>query len=116
MSSNLDNLLPAIIVAHDAGLTIGAIKDKFVGTSRAKAKEGDAELREKLASLLREGAIRGPVRYKATQYYFAAGHGPSIETASAVVVRLVLQSGAKLLSRPGLEKEVTGMNRRFFPD
>jgi hypothetical protein len=31
-------------------------------------------------------------------------------------VRLAHQSGAKLLSMPGLEKKVTGLNRRFFPD
>lgn len=116
MASKLDNLLPAILDANDAGLTIGAIKDKFVGKSRAKAKEREAELREKLTSLVGGGAIWGPLKHKGTQYYFAAGRGPSIETASAGVVRLVLQSGAKLLSRPGLQKKVTGMNRPFFPD
>lgn len=115
-SSKLDSLLPAIVEAHDAGLAIGAIKDKFVGKSRAKAKEREAELREKLASLIREGAIWGPLKHKGTQFYFAAGRGPSIETASAVAARLVLQSGTKLLSRPGLEKKVAGMNRRFLPD
>lgn len=115
-SSKLDSLLPAIVEAHDAGLAIGAIKDKFGGKSRAKAKEREAELREKLASLIREGAIWGPLKHKGTQFYFAAGRGPSIETASAVAVRLILQSGTKLLSRPGLEKKVAGMNRRFFPD
>jgi hypothetical protein len=50
------------------------------------------------------------------QYYFAAGRGPSIETASAVVARLVLQSSTKLLSRAGLERKLTGMNGRFFAD
>jgi hypothetical protein len=116
MASKLDNLLPAILGANDAGLTVGAIRAKFIGKSNAKAKDREAELREELASLVREGAIWGPLKHGVAQYYFAAGRGPSIETASAVVARLALQSGAKLLSRPGLEKKVTGMNRRFFPD
>jgi hypothetical protein len=116
MASKLDNLLQAIIQANDAGLTVGAIRAKFIGKSNAKAKDREAELREKLASLVQEGAIWGPIKHGVAQYYFAIGRGPSIETASALVVRLTLQSGAKLLSRPGLEKKVTGMNRRFFPD
>jgi hypothetical protein len=116
MASKLDNLLPAIINANDAGLTVGAIRAKFLGKSNAKTKDRDAELGEKLASLVREGAIWGPLKHGVAQYYFAVGRGPSIETASAVVVSVVLQSGAKLLSRAGLEKKVTGMNRRFFAD
>ena len=116
MASKLDNLLPAIINANDAGLTFGAIRAKFIGKAGAKAKDRESELREKLAGLVREGAIWGPLKHRGGQYYFAAGRGPSIETASAVVVRLALQSGAKLLSRAGLEKKVTGMNRRFFAD
>ena len=116
MASKLDNLLPAIINANDAGLTFGSIRAKFIGKARAKAEDREAELREKLAGLVREGAIWGPLKHRGGQYYFAAGQGPSIETASTAVVRLVLQSGAKLLSRAGLEKKVTGMNRCFFAD
>jgi|SRR5262252_8605842 len=116
MASKLDNLLPAIINANDAGLTFGSIRAKFIGKARAKAEGREAELREKLAGLVREGTVWGPLKHGGGQYYFAAGRGPSIETASAVVVRLALQSGAKLLSRAGLEKKVTGMNRRFFAD
>ena len=48
MSSKLDNLLPAIIGANDAGLTVGAIKAKFIGKSSAKTKDREAELRERL--------------------------------------------------------------------
>lgn len=116
MASNLDDLLPAIIAANDAGLTVAAIRTKFIGKSKTKATGREAELNEKLASLVREGRIWGQVKHGQSQYYFAAGRGPSIETASHVVERLVFQSGVKLLSRPGLEKKVTGMYRRFFPD
>jgi hypothetical protein len=116
MASKLDDLLPAIKAAEDAGLKDGEIKKKFAGTSGAKAKERDAKLRDKLASLVREDAIWGPIKYKGTQYYFAKGRGPSIETASDVVAGLVLASGVKLQSRARLEKNVKGMNQRFFAD
>jgi hypothetical protein len=116
MAFSLDDLLPAIINANDAGLTIGAIRAKFIGKSKTKMQSRDAELREKLSSLVKEGAIWGPLKYGQAQYYFAAGRGPSIETASKAIVRLVFQSGVKLLSRAGLEKKLTGMNRRFFAD
>ncbi|MDQ2081027.1 hypothetical protein RA307_12615 [Xanthobacteraceae bacterium Astr-EGSB] len=116
MTSSFDNLLPAITAAKDAGLTIGAIKKKFIGNSKAKAKEREAELRDHLATLAREGAIWGPLKYGRSQYYFAAGRGPSIETASDAVARLILRNGVKLISRPGLEEKVTGMNKPFFTD
>jgi hypothetical protein len=116
MASKLDDLLPAIIAAKNAGLTVGAIRAKFIGKSKAKVRSRNAELGEQLASLVREGAIWGPLRYGPTQYYFATGYGPSIEIASEAVMRLVFQSGVKLLSRAGLEKKVTGLNRRFFAD
>jgi hypothetical protein len=116
MASKLENLLPAIKGANDTGLTVAAIRLKFIGKSKTKVKDAEAELREKIASLVREGAIWGPLKHGIAQYYFAAGRGPSIEAASAAVVRLVLQSGTKLISRAGLEKKVTGMNHRFFAD
>src|SRR5712691_4535400 len=105
MASRLDDLLPAITDAKDAGVTVGAIRKKYVGKSSGKAKDREAELQEKLASLVREGAIWGPLKHRQTQFYFAAGRGPSIETASKTVERLVLQSGVKLLSRAGLDKK-----------
>ena len=70
MASKLDNLLPAILGANDAGLTVGAIRAKFIGKSNAKAKDREAELRERLASLVREGAIWGPLKHGVAQYYF----------------------------------------------
>jgi hypothetical protein len=114
MPSKLDDLLPAIINAGDSGLSAGKITEKFAGKS--KTKDRLAELRDKLAALVRGGAIRGPLKHGATQYYFAVGHGPSIETASEATVALIVRSGVKLLSKAGLEKKVTGMNKRFFAD
>jgi hypothetical protein len=115
MATKLDDLLPAIIAAKDAGLTVGTIRKKFVGKS-TKAKNRSAELQERLASLVRDGAIWGPIKYARSQHYFAAGCGPSIETASQSVEQLVLQSGVKLLSKASLEKKVTGMHARFLAD
>ena len=114
MAPKLDELLPAIIDAGGSGLTFGKITQRFAGSS--KAKERTAALREKLAALVRDGAIRGPLKHGRTQYYFASGHGPSIETASEAIVGLVARSGIKLLSKAGLEKKVIGMNRPFFAD
>jgi hypothetical protein len=114
MVSKPDELLPTIVDAGDSGLSIGKITKKFAGKS--KGKERPAELREKLATLVRDGAIWGPLKHGATQYYFATGRGPSIETASEAIAGLVSRSGVKLLSKPGLEKKVIGMNRRFFAD
>jgi hypothetical protein len=116
MTSKSDKAVSAIAAAKDAGLSTAAIKTALFGRSKTATKERDAELRDMLASLTREGAIRGPFKHGRTQYYFATGRGPSIETASDVVTRLVLRSGVKLVSRPGLAKKVTGMNKPFFPD
>jgi hypothetical protein len=116
MASKLDQILPMIMDADDSGLTLAAIRARTNGKTGARDKGREAALREKLAALVSSGAIWGPLRHRAAHYYFARGRGPSIETASAVVARLALQAGVKLLSRPILEKKVTGMNRRFFPD
>ena len=114
MVSKLDDLLPTIIDAGDKGLSFGKITESFAGKS--KPKQRMAELQEKLSVLARDGAIRAPLKHGATLYYFAAGRGPSVETASEAIVGLVSKSGIKLLSKPGLEKKVIGMNRRFFAD
>ena len=76
MSSKLDSLLPAISDAQDAGLAVGSIKAKFIGKTSSKTKDREAELRERLALLVREGAIWGPFRHGVAQFYFAAGRGP----------------------------------------
>lgn len=116
MVSKLDDLLPSIVNAGDSGLSIGKITEKFVGKSKAKVKERSAELHEKLAKLVREGTVSGPLKFGRSQFYFATGHGPSIETASAVIVAVVFRSGVKLLSKAALKGKVTGINGRFFAD
>jgi hypothetical protein len=116
MASKLDDLLPAILAKKDAGLTVKQIKTKFVGKSRTSAKDRNSELEKQMASLIQEDAIWGPIKYGLALYYFAKGHGPSIESASRAVAQLVLQSGTKLQSKPVLEKKVTGMHARFFAD
>lgn len=113
MPAKLDDLLPAIKNAGDSGLKKGAIDKKFGGSGN---KEQAAQLRETLVALRSEGAIRGPFKFGRSQYYFASGHGPTVETASETIVGLVSRSGVKLLSKPGLEKKVTGLNKPFFPD
>ncbi|CAL75285.1 hypothetical protein BRADO1391 [Bradyrhizobium sp. ORS 278] len=114
MAAKLDDLLPAIIKAGDSGMSLARIKTTFGG--KAAAKVVSPELREHLASLTREGAIWGPLRQGVAQLYFASGHGPSVETASQAIVRLIAASGVKLISKPGLEKKITGLNKKFFPD
>ncbi|UFZ07958.1 hypothetical protein LQG66_17375 [Bradyrhizobium ontarionense] len=114
MAATLDDLLPAMIKAGDAGLSLAKIRTTFGG--KAAAKKVSPELREKLATLGREGAIWGPLKQGVAQLYFASGRGPSIETASRAIVTLVASSGVKLISKPGLDKKVTGMNKKFFSD
>lgn len=114
MAAKLDDLLPAIIKAGDAGLSKSEINKKFVGTS--KDKERATDLREKLAALAGEGAIWGPLKFRTSQLYFAIGRGPSVETASTAIVGLVEKAGIKLLSQAKLKERVAGMNKKFFPD
>ncbi|MEN3286195.1 MAG: hypothetical protein V7634_495 [Bradyrhizobium sp.] len=114
MPAKLDDILPAIRAAGPAGLTMSAITAKFA--AKGAPKDRAAPVREKLNRLVRDGAVRGPFKHGVAQYYFAAGHGPSVDTASQAIIDLVSRSGVKLLSKPGLEKKVTGMNKRFFAD
>ncbi|WP_315786066.1 MULTISPECIES: hypothetical protein [unclassified Bradyrhizobium] len=114
MATKLDDLLPAITKAGDAGLSLSRIKTTFLG--KAAAKKGSPELRDKLAALTRDGAIWGPLKQGVAQLYFARGYGPSIETASQAIVKLIASSGIKLISKPSLQKKITGMNKKFFPD
>lgn len=114
MDSKLDQILPAIAEKKQSGLTFAALKTKFAGKSAAK--EQVAALRDKLAAMVSQGAIAGPFKKSGSDYYFAAGQGPSIETASAAVVNLVARSGIKLLSKPGLAKKIIGFNKPFFAD
>jgi hypothetical protein len=114
MPAKLDDLLPALVKAGDSGLSKAKIEENYAGKS--KAKDRAATVLEKLATLVRAGAVSGPFPRGKSQYYFAAGRGPSIETASQTIVSLVQRSGIKLMSKAGLTKKVTGMNARFFAD
>ncbi|XUM24300.1 hypothetical protein ACRAVF_14510 [Bradyrhizobium oligotrophicum S58] len=112
MATKLDDLLPAIIKTGNAGLKKGEIDKKFVG----KSKERAAELRDRLTTLVRDGEVRGPFKSGRSLYYFGSGYGPSVETASQAIAKLIASSGVKLISKPSLEKKVTGMNKKFFAD
>ncbi|MGJ4951728.1 hypothetical protein [Bradyrhizobium sp. HKCCYLS20291] len=114
MAATLDDLLPAITKAGDQGLSLAKIKAAF--GSKAAAKKGSPELRDKLATLVRSGDVWGPLKQGVAQLYFARGRGPSIETASHAIVTAIGSSGVKLISKPGLEKKITGTNKKFFPD
>jgi len=75
--AKLDDFLPELIKAGDNGLAKTAIKEKFTGES----KKLQTELNEKLNALVRSGEIRGPVKRKGANVYFARGCGLSIKTA-----------------------------------
>jgi hypothetical protein len=79
MTSKLDDLLPAINSASHTGLSFETLKSRFTGRSRGS----EAELRAMLASLVRKGAVRGPVRDGSDEYYFAASRAPSAWQAPA---------------------------------
>ncbi|MGY3450268.1 hypothetical protein [Bradyrhizobium sp. USDA 4353] len=112
MAATLDDILSAITGAGHSGVTKGEIDKKFVG----KSKERAAEVRKTLDALLHKGAIRGPFKSGRSFYYFAPDYGPTIETASRAIEALIASAGTKLLSKPTLEKKITGMNKKFFPD
>lgn len=116
MVSKLDGLLAEIVRASDAGLSRAKMVAKFVGKAGPGAGARESELRDKLAALVGEGAVRGPFQTGRTRLYFVAGRGPSIESVSDAVERLVLQCGVKLASKAALEKKITGLNRRYFDD
>ncbi|SRR5713101_1859083 len=109
MAWALDDILPQIVNAKDAGLTLGRIKVKL-------AKRHHDKLSETLKSLVDAKEISGPTKYRGSQYYFASGRGPSVEATCEIISKLVFDSGTRLLSLAALEKKVTGMNARFFSE
>ena len=110
MASKFDELLPMIVNAGDSGLSAAKITTKFAGKSQAKQRA--TELRDKLDALVRDGAIWGPLKFRTSRLYFPTGRGPSIETASAAIVDLILRSGVKLRSKAGLKEKATGHTAR----
>ena len=109
MAGTLDDILPSIVNAKDAGVTQARIKTRL-------AKRYHGQLQEKLKSLVDAEEIRGPVKHAGSIYYFVSGRGPSAKAACIIVSNLVLNSGIRLLSHAALKKKVTGMNAKFFSD
>jgi hypothetical protein len=109
MAWAINDILPGIVNARDAGLTRAQIEKKL-------AKEDRGKLSGALRSLIDAKEIRGPIKRGPSQYYFASGRGPSAEVTCEIVSKLVLDSGTKLLSLAALKKTVTGLNGRFFTD
>jgi hypothetical protein len=109
MAWALDDILPSIVNARDAGLTRSHIEKKL-------AKEFRGKLSETLTSLIDAKKIRGPIKIGRSQHYFASDRGPSAEAACELVSKLVLDSKTKLLSQKILTEKVTGKNKKFVLD
>jgi hypothetical protein len=109
MAWALEEILPRIVNAGDAGLSLGKIKDGV-------GKRQHGKLAGTLKSLVDSKEIRGPFKRGRSQCYFAPDRGPSAESASKVISKFVRESGTKLLSQPTLMKKVTGLNKTFAPD
>jgi hypothetical protein len=109
MALALEDILPRIMNAGDAGLTLGKIKGEL-------AKQHHGKLTGTLKSLIEAKKIRGPLKHGSSQYYFASGRGPSAEVASKVISEFVSSSGTKLLSQATLTKKITGLNGKFLAD
>jgi hypothetical protein len=80
------------------------------------ATQHRGNLAETLKSLLNAGEIRGPVKHGPSQYYFAAGRGPSADVTCGVVSKLAREAQVKLLSQSKLREKVTGLNGKFLAE
>jgi hypothetical protein len=109
MAWALDDILPRIVNTGDAGLPLGRIKKEFAASAHGK-------LAETLKSLVSAKEIRGPVKDRNSQVYFAAGRGPSAAVACSVVSKFVRESGTKLVSEAKLKEKVTGPNGMFLAE
>jgi hypothetical protein len=115
--ARFDEVLPLIQRAKDRGITFEEIRQQILGDAQAASR-----LTGKLRALVKEGAIRGPVKYATPHrktkedYYFAAGLGPSAATASAQVVHIARQRGASPPSAKILKAEVKGIDAVFLTD
>jgi len=113
-NAKIDALRLQISEAAEKGVALA--KMKIAGASGADKKARAAELRDLLLALTRDGSIRGPFKSGASQFYFAAGHGPSVDRVCELVERLVRDAGVKPPSKKALEDKVKGLNKRYFPD
>jgi hypothetical protein len=86
------------------------------GKAGADNKAREAELRDILAALVRDGLIRGPFKNGNSQVYFSSGSGPTVDKVCGLIERLVRDAGVKLPSKKALEDKVKGLNKRYFPD
>ena len=109
MAWTLDDVLPAIVNAGDAGLTRARMTEKL-------AKRHRHELAQALKALIGAGQVWGPVKYGSSEYYFASGRGPSGKITSELIAKLASKTGTRLLSAPALKKKVTGMDALFLAD
>jgi hypothetical protein len=108
---DLGGLLPAIKNAGHAGLSLVEIEKQF-----GKLGAREAELGEELDCLVGKGDIRKVLTDGNTDHYFAAGRGPTAQTVSTEVVRLVLQSGLHLATAASLKKALNAVERMFLDE
>jgi hypothetical protein len=78
MAWALDDILPEIVNAGDAGVTRGRIKEKV-------AKRYRDEISQALKALVNSKEVWGPVKHGNSEYYFASERGPSAKTAANVI-------------------------------
>jgi hypothetical protein len=109
MAWALDDILPEIVNAGDAGVPRGRIKEKV-------AKRHRDEISQTLKALVDAKEVWGPVKHGNSEYYFAWERGPSAKTAANVISGLVSKSGTRLLTKTQLEKQVGGMDAKFFAE
>jgi hypothetical protein len=107
--ARLDEVLPLIKSTEDQGITLSEIREK--NHAPLKAVKG------RLAALVKEGAVR-EIKHGAPkkEYYFAAGYGPSVESVSLKVVRVVWQAESTPASESLLQKELAGIDSVFLKD
>jgi hypothetical protein len=108
-NTKLEQVLPLIQRAKDKGVTLRELQATVTVPSTA--------LRRRLTALVKEGPIRGPIKYGAPrreEYYFASGHGPSVESVSDRLVGILQQAAGNLASEKQFQKEVTGIDGVFL--
>jgi hypothetical protein len=85
MVSKPDELLPTIVDAGDSGLSIGKITKKFA--CKSKGKERPAEVRGKMATLVRDGAIWGPLNGRSHEHRGVHGCRAECDPGSSAIMK-----------------------------